>query len=130
MGKKDKIIAFLGEQTSFEGTLSFTGTLQIDGKYRGDINAEGNLIIGRTGMVESNIRVSNIIINGEVHGNVEAEQCIEICVPAKVYGDIQAPTVIIHEGVMFEGNCRTQALKEAEASKISILPTDRATIIK
>lgn len=126
MAKKDKIIAFLGENTSFEGKLSFEGTLQIDGRYRGDISATGDLIIGRTGQVESNIHVSTIIVNGEVHGNVIAEKCIEIRVPGKVYGDILAPTVVIHEGVIFEGNCRTQPVKAQERAKLSVLPTSRS----
>lgn len=125
MAKKDKIIAFLGENTTFEGRLSFEGTLQIDGSYRGDISASGDLIIGRTGRVESDIHVSTIIINGEVHGNIVAEKCIEIRVPGKVYGDIHAPTVVIHEGVVFEGNCRTQPVKAEEKSKLSVLPTAR-----
>lgn len=125
MAKKDNIIAFLGEKTSFEGKLNFEGTLQIDGCYRGDIAASGDLIIGRTGKVESNIHVSTIIVNGEVHGNVVAEKCIEIRVPGKVYGDILAPTVVIHEGVIFEGNCRTQPVKAQEKAKLSVLPTSR-----
>lgn len=121
MAKKDKIIAFLGENTFFEGHLTFEGTLQIDGRYRGKISASGNLIVGSTGLVESDIHASSVIISGEVHGHVVAEKSIEIRVPGKVFGDIQAPTVIIHEGVIFVGNCRTQPVKAAENVKLTLI---------
>lgn len=122
MGKKnDRVIAFLGESTDFNGELTFQGTLQIDGKYRGRISASGNLIVGRTGRVHSDIHVSTIIISGEVHGNVLAEKSIEIRVPGKVFGDIQAPTVIIHEGVVFEGVCRTRPVQTDDDVKLTLV---------
>jgi len=121
MAKKDKIIAFLGENTFFEGQLTFEGILQIDGRYKGTISSSGHLIVGNSGIVESDIHVSTIVISGEVHGHVVAEKSIEIHVPGRVFGDIQAPTVIIHEGVKFEGNCLTQSVKAAENVKLKII---------
>lgn len=112
MAKNNKLIAFLGQNTTFEGTLSFEGTLQIDGDYKGRISAAGNLIVGKTGKVESDIRAASVVISGEVHGNVTADRSIELRIPGKVFGDIQAPVVIIQEGVIFEGNCRTRPVAE------------------
>lgn len=117
MAKQNNITAFFGRQTFFEGNLTFEGTLQIDGRYKGTISASGTLIVGKTGKVESDIRVSSVIICGEVHGSVFAEQSIEIRVPGKMFGDIQAPTVIIQEGVAFEGNCRTQPITDPQPAK-------------
>ncbi len=125
MGRKDKITAFLGENTLFEGHLSFEGTLQIDGRYKGKISASGNLIIGKKAMVESDIHVSSIFVSGEVHGNVVAEERIEIQVPGKVFGDIQAPEVIIHGGVIFEGNCQTKSVNAPENAKLTLINSDQ-----
>jgi cytoskeletal protein CcmA (bactofilin family) len=125
MARKDKITAFLGENTLFEGHLSFEGTLQIDGRYKGKISASGNLIIGKKAMVESDIHVSSIIVSGEVHGNVVAEERIEIQVPGKVFGDIQAPEVIIHGGVIFEGNCQTKAVNAPENVKLTLINSEQ-----
>jgi cytoskeletal protein CcmA (bactofilin family) len=121
MKKKDTINTFLGEETAFEGRLSFSGAIRIDGRFKGDISSDGMLLIGEKGRLESDIRVGRIVVSGEIHGNVTATESIEIHVPGKVYGDIQAPTVLIHEGVIFKGNCRTQAVKATEEVKLAVV---------
>ncbi len=110
MKKKEIIDSFLGKDARFDGNLTFRGTVRIDGHFKGDISASGNLIVGEKGKIEADIRASSVISNGEIHGSIVADQSLEIRAPGKVYGDIQAPTVVIQEGVLFEGNCWT--LKE------------------
>nr|NIR15469.1 polymer-forming cytoskeletal protein [Desulfobacterales bacterium] len=46
---------------------------------------------------------------------------IEIHAPGKVFGNIQAPIVIIDEGVVFEGNCRMQPAKETDEKKVAVI---------
>jgi len=108
MKMRDDINAFLGNNTEFEGKLSFTGTVRMDGHFKGEIFTEGTLIIGETALIQSNIHVRHIIISGEIRGNIVADKRIEIHAPGKVFGNIQAPTVVIDEGVIFEGNCQMQ----------------------
>ncbi|EFK10158.1 conserved domain protein [delta proteobacterium NaphS2] len=43
--KIPRITAFFGKDTAFEGTLTFTGGLRIDGLFQGEISSEGTLII-------------------------------------------------------------------------------------
>lgn len=121
MKSKKTISAFLGTGTRFEGRLSFEGTIRIDGQFKGDIRAAGTLVVGESGLIESDIHVSSIIISGEVHGNIVAEKSIEIRVPGRVFGNIQAPTVTIHEGVVFQGNCRTCKVSAPEEVKLSVI---------
>ena len=83
--------------------------------------AAGILVVGESGVIESDIHVSSIIISGEVHGNIVANKSIEIRVPGRVYGNIQAPTVTIHEGVIFEGSCRTCQVTAPEEIKLSVI---------
>ncbi len=110
MSKKDevKVIAFLGNNTEFEGKLTFNDAVRIDGTFKGEIESEGMLIVGETAMLHSEIRVSHIIISGEIHGNIVANTRIEIHAPGKVYGNIQAPVVIMEQGAIVEGNCRME----------------------
>lgn len=119
MRKRDEINAFLGKNTEFEGKLSFSGAVRIDGKFKGEIFTAGTLIIGEAAVIESNVHVSHVIISGEIRGNIVAEKRIEIHAPGKVYGNIQAPVVVIDEGVIFEGNCRMQKTKEPEDKKLA-----------
>ena len=120
---KDQINAFLGKDTEFEGKLSFTGAVRIDGRFKGVIFTEGTLILGEAAVVESDIEASHIIISGEVHGNILAKSRIEIHAPGRVFGNIQAPVVTIDEGVVFEGNCQMQTQSADLDKKVAILPT-------
>ncbi|MDY6971613.1 MAG: polymer-forming cytoskeletal protein [Thermodesulfobacteriota bacterium] len=119
---KDQINAFLGKDTEFKGKLSFTGAVRIDGRLDGEIFTEGTLIVGETAVIESDIRASRITISGEVHGNILAKTRIDIHAPAKVFGNIEAPTVTIEEGAAFEGNCQMQRQAEEVDRKVAVLP--------
>ncbi|MFO7783176.1 MAG: bactofilin family protein [Thermodesulfobacteriota bacterium] len=114
--KKNEINAFLGRDTEFDGKLSFTGVVRIDGRFQGEILTEGTLIVGESASIDSDIHVSHIIVSGEIRGNIVADDRIEIHAPGKVYGNIQAPTVVIDEGVVFEGHCRMKPEKDMAQS--------------
>ncbi len=101
----EQVSAFLGKDTEFEGKLSFAGVVRLDGRFKGEILSEGTLIIGETALIESNIDVGNIIISGEVRGNVTSKKKIEIHAQGKIFGNIEAPIVTMDEGAIFEGNC-------------------------
>lgn len=124
MKKAEKVITFLGTDTAFEGKLKFEGTIRIDGHFKGEILSEGNLIVGEEGMIEADIHVSYIAISGEVHGNITADQRVDIHAPGKVFGNIQAPVVVIDEGVIFEGNTRMYQAKNAAERKQAVVESD------
>jgi cytoskeletal protein CcmA (bactofilin family) len=117
MKKSDEINAFLGKDTEFEGKLSFSGTVRIDGHFKGEINSDSTLIVGETAVIEAEVRVSYVVISGEIRGNVLAGKRVEIHAPGKVFGNICAPTVVMDEGVVFEGSCSMQEVTTPEENK-------------
>jgi cytoskeletal protein CcmA (bactofilin family) len=121
MKNRDQINAFLGKDTEFEGKLSFKGAVRIDGRFTGEIFTDGTLIAGESAVIKSEIHVSHIIISGEIRGNIIADKRIEIHAPGKVYGNIQAPVVVIDEGVIFEGNCRMQKTEAEREKKLAVI---------
>jgi cytoskeletal protein CcmA (bactofilin family) len=121
MKKTETMTAFFGKDTEFEGKLTFHGTIRIDGHFKGEISADGSLIVAEGAMIEATMHISYILISGEIHGNIIADDRIEIHPAGKVFGDIQAPTVVINEGGIFEGNCRMQRAKEADESKLAVV---------
>ena len=98
--------AFLGKGTEFEGKLVFNGAVRMDGKFSGEIFSSGNLIIGETAVINAEIKVDTIVISGSVSGNIDAKSRIELYPPGKLYGNINAPVLVVNEGVIFEGNCQ------------------------
>jgi len=112
----EKISSYLGEDSVFEGRLTFKGTFNLDCNFKGDISAPGTLIVGENGKIDSNIHVGSIISEGEINGNIIAEERVEI-LSGKVCGDIWAPVVVVKKGSIFEGNCLTNEVKVTRAGK-------------
>ncbi len=127
MKKTETMITFLGKGTEFKGKLTFHGTIRIDGHFKGEISADGTLIAGKGAMIEANMHISYILISGEIHGNIIADHRIEIHSPGKVFGDIQAPTLVIDEGGIFEGNCKMHRAKEPNEKELAVIEPDGYT---
>ncbi|MBI2067159.1 MAG: polymer-forming cytoskeletal protein [Deltaproteobacteria bacterium] len=103
--KSGPISGLLERGCEFEGKLTFEGTVRINGKFTGEIFSEGTLIIGEGAVVDGKIEVGNIMIHGEANGSIKATDRIEMHAPAVVQSDITAQTLVIDEGVVFEGSC-------------------------
>ena len=78
----------------------------------------GTLIVGESAVIESDVRVSHMVISGEVRGNIEADR-VEIRAPGKVIGNIRSPVLVIEEGVIFDGSCQMQVQEGAVGSEFS-----------
>ena len=104
--KDDDIKAFLGKGAEFEGKLVLTGTVRIEGNFKGEVLGNGTLIIGDGSLVEANIDVDNILIFGEVRGNLNIKEKTEITSQGRLMGPLITATLIIHEGGIFDGDCQ------------------------
>jgi cytoskeletal protein CcmA (bactofilin family) len=96
----------INEGTEIEGKVTFSGTVLLNGRVRGEIISNDILIVGEKGVVNASIRANVVELSGEVIGNVVATERIELRANCRVYGDIEAPVVIIDEGALLEGQCR------------------------
>jgi len=111
------IQTFLGPQTTLEGKLVFEGTVRLDGHLTGTIESkEGMVIVGEKAVIHADILVHTATVSGEVRGNIRATDRIELHPPARVFGDLSSPVVIIDVGVTFDGKCTTTP-KDDAASK-------------
>ena len=113
--KGNDLSALIDETSEIEGKYTFSGTLMLNGKFKGEIVSDDNLIIGEKGVVNASIRAGVAVISGEVVGNVHATERVELRGSARVFGDVEAPVVVIEEGVLFEGHCRMTKSRPAEA---------------
>lgn len=104
-----EITTLLGRGASFEGKLTFDGTVRIDGRFKGEVFSDDTLVIGEGAVVEAEIEIGEVIIQGTVVGNVKAKRSIEIHAPGRVKGDLHTPTLQIDKGVIFEGRSFMEA---------------------
>lgn len=98
-----EVTGVLDKGSEFDGTLSFEGAFRIGGVFRGKIFTDDVLIIGEGASVDAEIEVGTLILSGELKGSVKAKERVEIHYPAVFRGNIQTPSLMVADGVTFEG---------------------------
>jgi cytoskeletal protein CcmA (bactofilin family) len=112
--KDGSLSGFVGSGTVITGEASFKSMLRVDGRFSGRINStDGTLIVGAGGQVDANIEVAIATIHGVVNGDIVASDRIELGRAAKLTGNIQAPSLMIEQGAVFEGTCKMTQAKAA-----------------
>lgn len=121
-----EITTLLGRGASFEGKLTFEGTVRIDGKFKGEVFSDDVLVIGEGAIVEAEIDIGEVIIQGTVIGNVKAKRSIEIHAPGRVKGDLTTPSLQIDKGVIFEGRSFMENITaQTKASPAAAKPPEK-----
>ncbi len=104
--ERSEVKAILGKGSEFEGKLRFEGTARVDGNFKGEVASDGTLIVGEMAVIDGDIMVDSAVIAGKINGNVKCKTSVELRKPAKLVGNIETPTLVIQEGVIFDGHCQ------------------------
>jgi cytoskeletal protein CcmA (bactofilin family) len=126
--ERREVNAFMGAETFFEGKLTYTGAVRLDGRFKGVIRSDDTLIVGETGRIEGELHVGITIIQGEMVGNVYGKERVELHHPGRMIGNITAPVVIMDEGAVFEGNCKMKKKEEKKETKDEKKKAEEKTI--
>ena len=97
------IDAFLGRNTSFNGTLVFDGEVRIDGNFEGNVKTNDTLVIAEQGNVKADIEAGTVKISGKFDGVIVAKNKVELFKPAFVTGTLRTPVIRMEEGVVLNG---------------------------
>jgi len=125
----NELNALLGRGTRFEGKLYFEGATRIDGVFRGEIRSDDALVIGEGADVEGQIDVAAVIVRGgTVRADIRARKSIELFVPARVWGNLHAPAIMLEKGVQFEGSCRMAPVEDPAQGGLSALSPSPADL--
>ncbi|MBI4515154.1 MAG: polymer-forming cytoskeletal protein [Deltaproteobacteria bacterium] len=106
----------LGKGSRVEGKLTFEGSVRIDGQVEGEVQAQDTVIVGESAVVSAQLIANTLIIKGKVSGDITARKRVELRAPAKLVGNITTPSLVIQEGVVFEGHC-SMGSAEAKSDK-------------
>jgi cytoskeletal protein CcmA (bactofilin family) len=98
--------AVLGQGVTFDGTLRFTGSLRIDGTFKGHILAGDALVIGETAEVNADVTCVTIDITGAAQGSLTATRSVELHAAARVAADVTTPSLKMAEGAVLDGTLR------------------------
>jgi cytoskeletal protein CcmA (bactofilin family) len=106
--------SLLSKNVKIEGEIQGPENLHIEGFIKGSIKLSGDVFVCSTGIVEADVEAKNIVIQGELKGNVMARQQLEIHPTGKLIGDCSAASIDIKEGAVFEG--RSNMIKSQGSS--------------
>jgi cytoskeletal protein CcmA (bactofilin family) len=101
-----QVETIIGKDTIIKGLISGTGTIRIDGEFEGEINTNGNLMIGEKSKVTAQIKALNATIAGTIYGNVDITEKLDLMPSAQIFGDLKVGVLCIGEGAVFTGACQ------------------------
>lgn len=126
------IDTLIGQHASFNGELSFEGSVRIDGQFEGNIKSsnEGTLIISETASIKGEIDVPNLVLYGTVRGNIRATKSIQIGPKGRLNGDLEYTVLSLAEGASINGRCMRiedkERIKEANKTRQSAAEAEAA----
>ena len=97
----------IGPECIVRGRLEGRGIIRIEGRFEGEIDTEGDVIIGEAGELVANVCARDVLLGGRVRGDVRATGRLEILHTGRLEGDINARQLIVAEGAVFSGKCET-----------------------
>jgi cytoskeletal protein CcmA (bactofilin family) len=122
--------AALGKNVTVKGQIFAREDLTIDGEVEGTVEChEHRLTIGPNARVQAGLKAREIIIQGSIHGNVDATDKIDIKKEAKLVGDIKTSRIVIEDGAYFKGsidiskpNAAAKPAQPAAAAAATVAP--------
>ncbi len=98
------INTILGHGSAITGNIKINGFVRIDGDIDGNLETDGNIIIGENGRIRGNVKAKSVIVGGIVLGNIEASQSIKVLATSAVIGDIVSHKVQVEQNAIIHGH--------------------------
>ncbi len=106
--KSTRVDTIIGKTTTIKGDLSFSGTLHVEGTIIGNVKAETDkdamLVLDEDGMIEGDVDVANMIINGTVEGDIFSAGHAELLPHARIRGNVYYHLIEMSVGSEVNGN--------------------------
>ena len=97
------VSAFVGKGVVFKGTITYNGTVRIDGTLEGEIHSDGILLVGEEAVITAKVTAGTIVCKGKITGDIHARDKMKLRAPAIINGGITTPMLSMEEGVLFNG---------------------------
>ena len=113
MAEQGGEVTIVGQGAKLEGTVVSAGSLRIDGQVKGQVNADGDVMLSPQSQVEADIRAQNVSIAGRFKGSIVVKGRAEINRGGRVDGDVTSKTLVVEEGAIFQG----QSIMDQQAAQ-------------
>lgn len=97
--------AYLGPGLKIKGEITGNEDLRLDSKFEGSISIGGfRLTVGPNSRVDGEIKAREVVVAGQVNGNINARDRLEIKKGSSVVGDMSTARIMVEEGAYFKGS--------------------------
>lgn len=102
-GRWQKGESVIAADLTIEGKIEGAGHVRIAGRFKGDVRVHGDLTVESGAHVAGEIRADNILVGGEVHGNVHADSQVQLLNSGTLIGDLKAGSLTVAAGSRMRG---------------------------
>ena len=99
-------VTAIASNTRFTGKIKGEDTLRISGYFKGEIDCKRMVWVEKTGRLEGTVNARRVIIEGEINGNIESADHVELRSNCRMTGDINAAKITVAKGCLFDGQAR------------------------
>ena len=118
MAEQSTEVTIVGKGAKLEGTVVSAGSLRVDGQVKGQITAEGDVMLSPESQVEADIRATNVSVAGRFKGNIFVKGRAELARGGRVDGNVTAKALVVEDGSIFNG----QSIMEQTAAQQAAAP--------
>ena len=102
-GQRDRAESVVAAGLTIEGKISGQGHVRIAGRFKGDVQVEGNVHIDTGARVEGQVRATEITVSGELVGNIDGARRVELRAGGMITGDVKAGALTVAAGSRMRG---------------------------
>ncbi|HLB61834.1 MAG TPA: polymer-forming cytoskeletal protein [Actinomycetota bacterium] len=110
-------VTIVGKGAKLEGTVVSAGSLRIDGQVKGQITAEGDVMLSVDSQVEADIRANNVSVAGRFKGNIVVKGRAELARGGRVDGNVTSKALVVEDGSIFNGQSIMDQSAQSAASQ-------------
>jgi cytoskeletal protein CcmA (bactofilin family) len=103
MAEQSGEVTIIGAGAKLEGTVVSAGSLRVDGQVKGQINADGDVMLAPQSQVEADIKAQNVSVAGRFKGNIVVKGRAELNRGGRVEGTVTSKTLVVEEGGILQG---------------------------
>src|SRR6185503_5712679 len=89
---------------TIDGKIEGAGHVRIAGRFKGDVNVDGNLTIDSGAKITGSVRADTVTIGGELEGNIDSASRVELLASGVLTGDLKAGSLTVASGSRMRGN--------------------------
>ncbi len=114
----DTIQTIVGFDSALSGVINTEFSIRLEGDFNGEIRSQGSVFVGHKSKIKGNISALRLIVQGEITGDVDVIESIEIMRTGTIIGDIFGKKLIIDEGATFKGNVNMDVISPSKIKEV------------